>query len=45
MQLGTHEAMDLHELTLSCVNSITNMAYCMDHEVVDSMMQPTGMMQ
>jgi spore coat protein CotF len=26
MQLAAHEAQDLHELTLSCVNSITNMA-------------------
>lgn len=26
MQLAAHEAHDLHELTLSCVNSITNMA-------------------
>lgn len=27
MPLAAHEAQDLHELTLSCVNSITNMAY------------------
>jgi spore coat protein CotF len=27
MQLAAHEALDLHELALSCVNSITNMAY------------------
>lgn len=26
MQLGGHEMHDLHELTISCVNSITNMA-------------------
>jgi hypothetical protein len=26
MQLAAHEVHDLHELTLSCVNSITNMA-------------------
>ncbi|GIP31811.1 spore coat protein [Paenibacillus sp. J2TS4] len=26
MQLAAHEAQDLHELALSCVNSITNMA-------------------
>ncbi|MBC2581473.1 spore coat protein [Clostridium sp. DJ247] len=26
MQLASHEIYDLHELTLSCVNSITNMA-------------------
>lgn len=26
MQLAAHEAQDLHELTLSCVNTITNMA-------------------
>ncbi len=26
MQLGDHEMHDLHELTISCVNSITNMA-------------------
>lgn len=26
MHLAAHEAQDLHELTLSCVNSITNMA-------------------
>jgi hypothetical protein len=27
MQLAAHEAHDVHELTLSCVNSITNMAF------------------
>lgn len=31
MQLTTHEAMDIHELTMSCVNSITNMGYFMNH--------------
>lgn len=31
MQLAAHEAHDLHELTLSCVNSITNMAYFIEH--------------
>lgn len=31
MQLTTHEAMDIHELTMSCVNSITNMGYFMHH--------------
>lgn len=31
MQLATHEVMDLHELTMSCVNSITNMAYFIEH--------------
>jgi spore coat protein CotF len=31
MQLAAHEAYDLHELTMSCVNSITNMAYFMQH--------------
>jgi spore coat protein CotF len=31
MQLAAHEAYDLHELTLSCVNSITNMAYFIGH--------------
>jgi spore coat protein CotF len=30
MQLAAHEAHDLHELTLSCVNSITNMALFMN---------------
>lgn len=30
MQLAAHEAHDLHELTLSCVNSITNMAMFMN---------------
>ncbi|HBV88521.1 spore coat protein [Desulfosporosinus sp.] len=27
MQLAAHEAQDLHELTLSCVNSVTTMAF------------------
>ncbi|WP_019119488.1 spore coat protein [Brevibacillus massiliensis] len=31
MQLAAHEAFDLHELAMSCVNSITNMAYFMNH--------------
>jgi spore coat protein CotF len=31
VQLASHEALDLHELTMSCVNSITNMAYFMNH--------------
>lgn len=31
MQLAAHELHDLHELTLSCVNSITNMAYMIQH--------------
>lgn len=31
MQLASHEALDLHELTMSCVNSITNIAYFMNH--------------
>jgi spore coat protein CotF len=31
MQLAAHEMHDLHELTMSCVNSITNMAYFIDH--------------
>lgn len=30
MQLAAHEAHDLNELTLSCVNSITNMALFLD---------------
>lgn len=30
MQLAAHEVHDLNELTLSCVNSITNMAYFMN---------------
>jgi spore coat protein CotF len=33
MQLAAHELYDLNELTLSCVNSITNMAYMMNHAV------------
>jgi hypothetical protein len=31
MQLAAHEMHDLHELTLSCVNSITNMGYFIQH--------------
>jgi len=31
MQLASHELHDLNELTMSCVNSITNMAYMLDH--------------
>jgi spore coat protein CotF len=31
MQLAAHELQDLHELTMSCVNSITNMAYFKQH--------------
>lgn len=31
MQLAAHELHDLNELTMSCVNSITNMAYMLDH--------------
>jgi len=31
MQLAVHELYDLNELTMSCVNSITNMAYMLDH--------------
>src|SRR5690554_5215073 len=34
MQLAAHEVQDLHELTLSCVNSITNMA-CFLNQVQD----------
>jgi spore coat protein CotF len=30
MQLAAHEAQDLHELAISCVNSVTNMAYFMN---------------
>lgn len=30
MKLAAHEAQDLHELTISCVNSITNMACFVD---------------
>lgn len=31
MQLGAHELYDLNELTMSCVNSITNMGYMLQH--------------
>jgi len=31
MKLAAHELHDLNELTMSCVNSITNMAYMLDH--------------
>lgn len=31
MQLAQHELYDLNELTMSCVNSICNMAYMLDH--------------
>lgn len=31
MQLASHEVHDLNELTLSCVNSITNMALFLNH--------------
>ncbi|RFU69619.1 spore coat protein [Bacillus sp. V59.32b] len=31
MKLAAHELQDLHELTMSCVNSITNMAYMLQH--------------
>ena len=31
MQLAAHELHDLNELTMSCVNSITSMAYMLDH--------------
>ncbi|GGH85054.1 spore coat protein CotF [Pullulanibacillus pueri] len=31
MQLAAHEVHELHELTLSCVNSITNMGYFIQH--------------
>ncbi|HEX9062323.1 MAG TPA: spore coat protein [Clostridia bacterium] len=31
MQLASHEVHDLNELTLSCVNSITNMAFFINH--------------
>ncbi len=31
MKLAVHELHDLNELTMSCVNSITNMAYMLDH--------------
>jgi spore coat protein CotF len=35
MQLAAHEAQDLHELAMSCVNSITNMA-CFLNQVQDT---------
>lgn len=35
MQLAVHEAQDLHELAMSCVNSITNMA-CFLNQVQDT---------
>lgn len=35
MKLAAHEAQDLHELTMSCVNSITNMA-CFINQVQDA---------
>ncbi|XEC97340.1 spore coat protein [Paenibacillus tarimensis] len=35
MQLAAHEALDLHELAMSCVNSITNMA-CFMNQVQDA---------
>lgn len=35
MKLAAHEAQDLHELAMSCVNSITNMA-CFMNQVQDS---------
>ncbi|WP_151734165.1 spore coat protein [Paenibacillus tengchongensis] len=31
MKLAAHELNDLNELTMSCVNSITSMAYMLDH--------------
>ncbi|MDF2676225.1 MAG: Coat domain protein [Bacillota bacterium] len=31
MQLAAHELNELSELTMSCVNTITNMAYMLDH--------------
>ena len=31
MKLGAHELYDLNELTMSCVNSITNMGYMLNH--------------
>lgn len=31
MRLAAHELQDLNELTLSCVNSITNMGYMLQH--------------
>lgn len=33
MQLAIHELSELSELTMSCVNSITNMGYMLDHSV------------
>lgn len=35
MNLASHELHDLNELTMSCVNSISNMAYMIDH-ITDS---------
>ena len=31
MQLSSHELYELNELTMSCVNTITNMSYMLDH--------------
>ncbi|KKB34734.1 hypothetical protein [Bacillus thermotolerans] len=31
MRLAAHELNDLNELTMSCVNSITNMSYMLQH--------------
>lgn len=31
MKLAAHELQDLHELTMSCVNSITHMSYMLQH--------------
>lgn len=31
MKLAAHELYDLNELAMSCVNSITNMAYMLQH--------------
>ncbi|WP_117160784.1 spore coat protein [Paraliobacillus sp. X-1268] len=31
MKLAAHELQDLNELTMSCVNSVTSMAYMLDH--------------
>jgi len=42
MQLAVHEAQDLHELAMSCVNSITNMA-CFLNQVQDAELK--GMLQ
>ncbi|WP_017753468.1 spore coat protein [Calidifontibacillus oryziterrae] len=38
MQLASHELYDLHELTMSCVNSITNMA-CFLNQVHDQQLK------